>query len=435
MDIISAIATPGGVGGVAIIRLSGAGCLNVAKKMFRPIGKTSVENFKPNFMYAGNIECDGFSDFGMCVYFKSPKSFTGEDVIEFHCHGGVQIAHGVLAKTIRLGARIADKGEFTKRAFINGKLSLSSAEGMIDMINAESLATLKAGSMLYNEKLCNEVKSIQEKLTYILAQIAADIDYPEEDVEGINAEKIKTDILLLTERLKGLASTFSVGKKIKNGVSVAICGKPNAGKSCVLNSILGYDRAIVSSKAGTTRDAVEGSLEINGVKYNFIDTAGIRERGGAIENLGIEIAKKVISSSDIVLSVSDGRGDIKLENVNGKVIKVFNKCDICKPDKNYDIVISAKTGEGVDKLKELISKSSVGELTYDRAYIIEERHFEALNRGVESLMSAAKNINNYTPDILAIDLKAGWDALGEITGESANESIINMVFEKFCVGK
>ena len=279
-DVISAISTAAGTGGVAIIRLSGSNSLDIAKKMFSPSGNIQVKDFVPNVMYTGRIDGAGFTDFGMCVYFKSPKSFTGEDVVEFHCHGGVQITRGILSKTLSLGARAAEKGEFTKRAFINGKLSLSSAEGMIDMINAESLASLRAGSMLYSEKLTEEIKRLQMSLTDVLAEIAADIDYPEEDTEGINTQKISAEISVLSNKLDNLASTYSSGKKIKDGVTVAICGKPNTGKSSLLNALLGYDKAIVSSEAGTTRDAVEGSILIDGVKYNFIDTAGIREQIG-----------------------------------------------------------------------------------------------------------------------------------------------------------
>ena len=188
MDIISAIATAAGVGGVAIIRLSGSGCLDLAQKMFKPAGKTAVRDFVPNVMYAGSIDGGDFEDYGMCVYFKGPKSFTGEDTVEFHCHGGVQITRGLLKRTLRLGARLADRGEFTKRAFVNGKLSLSSAEGMINMINADSLAALRAGSMLYGERLTAEIKELQQRLTDILARIAVDIDYPEEQSEDGFAE-------------------------------------------------------------------------------------------------------------------------------------------------------------------------------------------------------------------------------------------------------
>ena len=434
MDIISAISTPPGVGGVAIIRISGKNSIKIAQKMFKPVGKTAVTDFKPNVMYAGKIDGSDFQDFGMCVYFKAPKSFTGEDTVEFHCHGGVQIAHGILKRTVDLGARLADRGEFTKRAFINGKLSLSSAEGMINMINAESLAVLRAGSMLYGEKLTDEIKIFQSKLTDILAQIAVDIDYPEEESEGSFSD-ICSKIDALSESLNSLASTYKTGKKIKDGVTVALCGKPNTGKSSILNALLGYDKAIVSSEAGTTRDAVEGEMQINGVKYNLIDTAGLRLRAGEVESIGIERAKKIIASADIILSVSDGTGKAEIENCNGIVIEVFNKCDINLPSGKYDIAISAKTGEGIDKLKKIIAEKCIDETSLEKAYIIEERHHSALQRANEALKSAIANADKLSLDMLSVDLKDAWDSLGEITGETANEQIISTVFEKFCVGK
>ena len=434
-DIISAVSTASGVGGVAIIRMSGEGCLELAGKMFAPSGGKKVSEFSPNTMYAGLIDGDGFKDFGFCVYFKAPKTFTGEDVVEFHCHGGTQISRGILSKTLSLGARAAEKGEFTKRAFINGKLSLSSAEGMIDMINAESLASLRAGSMLYCEKLNEEIKILQKELTEILAEIAADIDYPEEDLDGLNADKISVKISALYEKISLLASSYSSGKKIKDGATVAICGKPNTGKSSLLNALLGYDKAIVSSEAGTTRDAVEGTVQIDGVNYNLIDTAGIRETSGKVESIGIERAKKIVSSADAVISVTDGGGEAENFEVNGALIKVFNKCVIAVPTQDCDVAVSAKTGEGLDELKRLVSQKCVGELSSDKAYIIEKRHYSALLRAAESLRSAQENVNICTADIIAIDLKDAWDSLGEITGETANEQIINTVFEKFCVGK
>lgn len=434
-DVISAISTAAGTGGVAIIRLSGEGSLGIAANMFTPSVNIKAEKFIPNTMYAGTIQGDGFTDFGMCVYFKAPRSFTGEDVVEFHCHGGVQIARGILAKTISLGARAAEKGEFTKRAFLNGKLSLSSAEGMIDMINAESLAALRAGSMLYCEKLNKEIKELQSSLQDVLAEIAADIDYPEEDLDGLNESIIKASIEQVALRLEKLASSYSCGKKIKDGVTVAICGKPNTGKSSLLNALLGYDKAIVSDEAGTTRDAVEGELKIDGVKYNLVDTAGIRESAGNIESIGIERAKKIFQTADIILSVSDGGGEADVQGASGKVIKIFNKCDKNKPCGNYDLAVSAKTGQGLESLKKLLSENSVGELSLDKAYIIEQRHYAALMKAVRSLKSAINGCSTFTVDVLAIDLKEAWDALGEITGETANEQIINTVFEKFCVGK
>lgn len=433
MDIISAIATASGVGGVAIIRLSGENSLEIAQKMFTPAGKTAVADFKPNAMYAGEIDGGNFRDFGMCVYFRAPKSFTGEDTVEFHCHGGVQISRGILKRTVELGARLADRGEFTRRAFINGKLSLSSAEGMIDMINADSLASLRAGSMLYSEKLTAEIKELQSGFTDILARIAVDIDYPEEENEE-SLEDVLSAVSSLSARLDALSSTYAAGKKIKDGVTVALCGKPNTGKSSVLNALLGYDKAIVSSEAGTTRDAVEGEMQIDGVKYNLIDTAGIRSRAGEVESIGIERAKKIVSSADIILSVCDGGGSVGTENCNGTVISVFNKCDINSPSEKYDVVISAKTGEGIDSLKKLIAEKSIGEASLDKAYIIEERHYEALRRANVALKSAIENAGGQL-DMLSVDLKEAWDALGEITGETASEKIVNTVFEKFCVGK
>ncbi len=434
MEVISAISTAAGTGGVAVIRLSGEGALDIAEKMFSPAGRTAVKNFIPNMMYAGKTDGGGFTDFGMCVYFKAPKSFTGEDVVEFHCHGGVQIARGILSRSWALGARAAEKGEFTRRAFINGKLSLSSAEGMIDMINAESLAVLRAGSMLYNEELTQKIRLLQAELTEILAEIAANSDYPEEDLDGVNEQKIFGCVKTLSEKINKLAASYSCGRKLKDGVSVAICGKPNTGKSSLLNALLGYDKAIVSPEAGTTRDAVEGAVEINGVKFNFTDTAGIRERAGVVESIGIERAKKIISSADLILSVTDGKGEAQTERA-GEVIRVFNKCDVNPPDGEYDAVVSARTGEGLEELKNLISQKTVGELSLDKAFIIEERHYRALSNAAAALDSAIQNAAAFTADVIAIDLKDAWDYLGEITGETANESIINTVFEKFCVGK
>ncbi len=429
-ESIAAIATASGTGGVAIIRISGENSLEIAGKMFTP-----YKNFKPNYMYAGHIQADGFTDYGFLVYFKAPKSFTGEDVVELHCHGGVQLARGVLKKCLSLGARLADRGEFTKRAFLNGKLTLASAEGMADMINAESLALLRAGSMLYGEKLSNEVETLQNSLKDILAEVAVEIDYPEEDDGGLDLKKIKSQVAALKVATDGLVSGYKCGKKLKEGVTVAICGKPNTGKSSLLNALLGYDKAIVSAEAGTTRDAVEGAIDIDGVKYNLIDTAGIRECAGAVESIGIERAKKIVTTADIILSVSEGEDADLPADVSGEVIRVFNKSDLKKPVGKFDIAVSAKTGNGLDKLKKLIAERSFGDIALDKAYVVEERHYAALLKAAKALKSATENLETLTLDIIAVDLKDAWDALGEITGETANEEIISTVFSKFCVGK
>ena len=435
-EIISAISTPAGIGGVAIIRVSGSGALAVAKKMFRPSGGVAVERFEPNRMYTGRILCDGFEDYGMCVYFKAPKSYTGEDCVEFHCHGGTEIARGVLRATFDNGARSAERGEFTKRAFINGKLSLSSAEGVIDMINADSLAEVRAGGLLYGERLTEDVKAIQSRLTDILAQIAADTDYPEEGIEETELSGVGRDLNEIGNRLNALLAAYSGGKFIKSGVNVAICGAPNVGKSSLLNALLGYEKAIVSPVAGTTRDAVEGTLLIDGVKYNLTDTAGIRSEAGEIESIGIERAKRALETADTVVCVSDC-GDFSAASgvEESRLIKVFSKIDGLQPCGGYDVAVSSLTGEGLEELKAALAEKATGGKSLENAYVIEERHYRALKSARDKLEASAQNIGKFPLDIISLDIREGWRVLGEITGETADEEIINTVFAKFCVGK
>ncbi len=441
---IAAIATARGKGGVAIIRISGGYPLAIAEKMFAPVGKKKVADFEPYRMYAGEIDCGGFTDFGLCVYFKAPASYTGEDIVEFQCHGGESIARGILKQTFRLGARPATRGEFTKRAFLNGKLSLASAEGVADMINGESEAEVKAGYLLYSEKLTDKVRDIQAELKYLLAGIDVSVDYPEEDIEEQHIAEIKVDLQRICGKVSELKAGYSVGKKIKSGVTVAICGKPNTGKSSLLNKLLGYDKAIVSGVAGTTRDAVEGVLEIEGKKFNLYDTAGVRESADAIENIGIERAESIIRSADVAIFVVDYTQGVDeedarvLQMLEGKpIIKVVNKTDLLRDDMetDADVYTSAVTGAGIEKLKRLLLEKSFGERSEDAAFLIEERHFNALCRAEESLQKAIAACACQPLDLIGIDVKEAWDALGEITGETATEAIIEEIFSKFCVGK
>ena len=440
---IAAISTGLVASGVAVIRISGDSPLNIAEKMFSPLGKVKVKDFEPYKMYVGEIQAEGFTDFGMCVYFKGPKSFTGEDIVEFHSHGGLAITKGILKKILSLGVRLATNGEFTKRAFMNGKLSLSSAEGLIDMINSESVSGVKAGYYLYREKLTNEIIALQDKITDVLAEVDADMDFPEEDLEQASTESLEQTLEFVVERLSKLLGTYRAGRTLKNGVRVGIVGKPNTGKSSLLNAFLNYEKAIVSDVAGTTRDVVEGRLDISGVIFNFFDTAGMRESEDSIETLGVGLSKKVLEDSDLILFVLDG-GDITcaddeiyslIKDKNHIVaVNKTDKSDI--KDKRADIYVSAKTGDNLQALKDLIFEKSVGlGLDLNGDFLCEERHFNALTRAKEKLEFARSMIGEVPLDILAIDVKDGWDALGEISGKTATEEIINDIFSKFCVGK
>ena len=440
---IVAISTALGASGVAVIRISGDTPLSVAKQMFRPSQKVQVEDFVPNMMYAGEIICDEFKDYGMCVYFKAPRSFTGEDSVEFHCHGGIAITQGILKQALKCGARLATNGEFTKRAFVNGKLSLSSAEGLIDMINSESVSGVKAGYYLYREKLCNEVCAMQDLLTDVLAEIDADMDFPEEDLEVKSYEVAVALVDRVIDSLENLKATYRSGRKLKNGVNVGIVGKPNTGKSSLLNALLNYDKAIVSGIAGTTRDIVEGSLDINGVKFNLSDTAGIRDSEDEIENIGVDLSKRILQSSDLILFVMDGTDIDQIDEKIYQLVKdknlitVLNKMDKgVVSDSRADITISALKRENIPSLRALMYQKTVGDgIDLNGDFLTEERHYDAICRALERLYSAKANIDSVSLDILAIDIKDAWDYLGEISGKTATEDIINNIFSKFCVGK
>lgn len=440
---IAAISTPLAASGVAVIRISGDSPLKIAEQMFMPLSKIKVCDFEPYKLYVGEIICDGFKDFGMCVYFKAPKSFTGEDVVEFHSHGGIAITRGILKKILSLGARLATNGEFTKRAFMNGKLSLSSAEGLIDMINSESVSGVKAGYYLYREKLTKEVTAMQDVITDVISQIEVDMDYPEEDLEATSTEMVTNGLESVIEKIDKLLATYRMGRVIKSGVKVGIVGKPNTGKSSILNALLNYEKAIVSDVAGTTRDVVEGSVDINGVTFNFFDTAGIRDSDDKIEELGVMLSKRVLDESDVILFVVDGSDhgeeDEKIYSLIKDKNHVFavNKIDKSDyKDERADIYVSAQTRDNIDELKHLLyQRTALSGIDINGDFLCEERHFEALKRAREKFVLAKDAVGCVNLDILSIDIRDGWDALGEISGKTATEDIINNIFSKFCVGK
>lgn len=441
-DNIAAISTALGAAGVAVIRISGDTPLTVAEKLFKPLGKISVGDFEPNKMYVGEINADDFCDFGMCVFFKAPRSFTGENVVEFHTHGGTAIVKGVLKKILASGARLAERGEFTKRAFMNGKLSLSSAEGLIDMINSETESGVRAGYALYREKLTAKITEMQNVLLDAVSQIDVDMDFPEEDLEATSEARVRNDLENVLAQTEKLISTFRTGRVLKNGVKVGIVGKPNTGKSSLLNALLSYDKAIVSGIAGTTRDVVEGAIDVDGVRFNLYDTAGIRDTDDEIEHVGVAMSEKTVKECDALLFVADA-DDITEEDekiyasVKDKnVIFVVNKTDLSdEKDERADVYISAASGENVEELKKMLYERFVGKVDTNADYLCEERHLAALSEARDKISSALSVLGKEPLDILAIDVRAAWQSLGEITGKTATEEIINNIFSKFCVGK
>ncbi len=442
LDTIIAQATPIGKSGVGVIRMSGEKSLEIAKQVF--LCKNFVS--KPNYMYLGKIDIgQELSDLGFCVYFKAPHSYTGEDVIEFQCHGGMLVAEKIINKCVEKGARRALAGEFSKRAFLNGKMSLDQAEGVIDTINAETENQLKASSNLTKGNLFKEVNKMQESLTDVLSEVEVNLDYPEHDIEYETKENILTKLNKILIDVENLLITSSTGLKIKNGINIAIVGKTNVGKSSLLNALLNYEQAIVTDIEGTTRDIVTGSIEYKGFIFNFFDTAGIRQTKDEIENIGILKARELLQSSDIVLLVLDSSKELNnqdKENLelikNKKSIVVLNKCDLpSKINFNGDCVkISAKQNLFTEELKEKIYNLSFGTQNIANQIILtNSRHIEILKEVKELLNNLQNTIFDVPLDCVSLDIKTVWEKLGEITGNTANESIIDKIFSKFCLGK
>ena len=443
MDTIAAIATPLGTGAVGIIRLSGENALEIAARVFSPYKLNSLKDAVPYMMYLGRLDCGGVKDRALAVFFRAPASYTGEDMVEFHCHGGAALLGHVLNGLLSLGARIADRGEFTRRAFLNGKMDLSDAEGVIDMINGESAAAVNAGYRLATGGTSAAVRALTAPLLDVIAHMEAALDYPEEmEEESRLAAKPVIDALI--EKTRALLLTCRRGSIVKNGITAAIVGETNVGKSSLLNALAGRERAIVTEIAGTTRDSIEESVEWRGVTLRFIDTAGIRESADPVESLGIRRSRNIASSSDIVLLVSDGsrpnnaKKSELLKDVDKKtpVIEVVNKSDIMPKKKSSGFLISAKTGENIDALKDKIVETVLGEnIDASGELITSLRHKEALERALTSLISAKKNFDAVPAECTLLDLRAAYSAFGEITGDTADEKIIDTIFSKFCLGK
>lgn len=433
-DTIVALATPPGKAGVAIVRISG----DKSHQILKSITKCDTD-FLPRYMYLKDIYLDGIVDNALVVYFKAPNSYTGEDIAEIQCHGGYFIAQQVISVCQKLGARMAEPGEYSKRAFLNGKLSVDQAEGIIDIINSESEAQAKAGSALAQGKLLQIISDLQTQLTDILAEIEAKLDYPEYEYTDIENEQVLTRLKQIEDELNTLISTKISGMKIKNGVKLAIVGAPNAGKSSLLNALTNSDKSIVTDIAGTTRDIVEAEYIYNGIVFRLFDTAGIRESNDIVEQIGIDRAKQSIQDADLVLKLIDISNPQEIEVNNRPTIIVYNKIDLSTTkQQNGDniIYISAKDGTNVEELKQLVFDKTIAQgYNTSQFYLSNTRHIECINNAKEALNSAINTFTSTSLDFVVADIHMCWQYLGEVSGVSSNEKIIDRIFEKFCLGK
>ena len=431
METIVALATPAGNSGVAIIRVSGDNSL----KLLNLLTNENFE-FEPRKMYLKNIYLGEITDKCLVVYFASPFSFTGEDVVEIQSHGGYFLAQKIIDKLVSFGARIADRGEFSKRAFINGKMSLDQAEGIIDLINAESEMQAKTGSNLLFGKLKELIESNQNKLTDILADIEAKLDYPEYEYNEKEVDSIKFKLQNIYDELTDLINQSKNGLLIKNGVKVAIVGAPNVGKSSILNAMTKSNKAIVTNIAGTTRDIVEAEYEYNGILFRLFDTAGIHESDDVVEKIGIDRALETLNTCDVVLKVS-AVDDICDLQTDKPFINVFNKADLLTEtnDKNY-FYISAINNQNIDQLKqEIFNKTISGDIKQNKLYLTNTRHIDAIKRAMLSIQNAINIFSETTFDIISSEIKSAWSSLGEVSGVVSDEVIIDKIFSKFCLGK
>ncbi len=455
MDTICAISTPIGHGGIGIVRISGKESLKIALKLTN--NRTS--NIKPNnIIYSKIYDDNQIIDEALISYFKAPNSYTGDDVIEINSHGGILIVQRILNLVLKNGARMAEPGEFTKRAFLCGKIDLYQAEAVADLINSKTYKENEISAVQLSGDLGKKIREIKNEIVDVLVDIEANVDYPEYDIEEITFNKINKVIEDSIDKLQKLSNSYKEGKVLKNGINTAIVGKPNVGKSSILNVLLNEERAIVTDVEGTTRDTIEESIIINNVVFNLIDTAGIRETKDKVENIGIEKSKKSIEKADLVLFILDASKDISAEDKelfkvlkDHKKIIIINKNDIHnqtyvnnildeinKQKENEIVYLSTKSYEGVDKLKDTMTKMFINEnLSNNEELIITNiRHKEAIDKTIRLLNNAKENIAQNIPiDMISIDLQNSLISLCEILGENVTEDVINGIFSKFCLGK
>jgi tRNA modification GTPase len=446
-DIIAAAATPQGTGALSIIRISGENCFAIVDKIFK--GKNNLYSAKTHTIHYGKIysKDDQLIDDVLVSVFRNPNSFTGEDSVEISTHGSQLINQKILETLVGLDVRLAEPGEFTKRAFLNGKMDLAQAEAVVDVINSRTEASLKGARNQLDGLLSKKVDFLREQLVNTSSLVELELDFAEEDVEFIRLDAVKEKIKNIIDEIEELLKTYSFGRVIRDGVNVAIVGKPNVGKSSLLNYFLKESRAIVSEIPGTTRDIIREELSIDGILFRLFDTAGIRLTEDVIEKEGVLRSRRAVSDADLVIFMNDFESgfadeiysELKSLSAEERIITIFNKVDLQKDRiQKSDANISALTGEGIDSLLKLLKKKAVGTETYSEktAIISNIRHFNALEKANSNLLNAIESIDNImSGEFIAVDLRNAEQALGEIIGKVTTDDILNNIFEKFCIGK
>ena len=446
-DTIVAISTSVGEGAISIIRLSGHDALNIASKVFtKDLTKVDSHTIHYGFITSNNEKIDEV----LVSVMKAPKTFTREDIVEINCHGGIATTNKVLEVLLENGARLAEPGEFTKRAFLNGRIDLLEAEATMDLISSKAESARKISINTLTGETSNLIKNLRSELVKIISNIEVNIDYPEyEDIEVLTNESILPDIKKFKEKLEEIIKKSEDSKVIKEGIRVGIIGRPNVGKSSLLNSLLEEEKAIVTDVPGTTRDIVEGSLIVSGIPLNIIDTAGIRKTEDTVENIGVEKSLKIIDTSDLLIYILNNNEEITEEEKkilektkNKKRIIVVNKIDLkTKLDKNLldsYIEISVKENIGIDKIKDEIKRLfNIGEIsTNDMTYLSNARSIALLKKSLNNINDAINEINNNNPiDIVELSLKESWNNLGEVIGETYTDELLDELFSRFCLGK
>lgn len=455
-DTIAAVATAYGEGGIGIIRISGNASLGILKDIFRKNdGSQDITNRKMTYGKIVDEENDEIIDEVLAVYMRGPKTYTAEDVVEINCHGSIVSLRKTLSLVLRKGARLAEPGEFTKRAFLNGRLDLSQAEAVIDIVKAKTDSGYDIALSQLEGELSSKVAEIRSKLLDLLVDITVNIDYPDEDIEEITYEYMKKNIALIGDMIEKLLSTASTGRMIREGIRIAIAGKPNVGKSSLMNRLLRESRAIVTEIPGTTRDTIEEALSIKGIPVYLTDTAGIRNTSDKVEMMGIEKSKEAFSKADFVIFIIDGSRKISYEDMEiasgirgKKSLVVVNKSDLERLAENSEIlnmmpdseIIEASfiTGNGIDKIENYIEKLVYGGKIYQKESIMVNniRHIELLKKAGESIEDAFNmTASGEALDFIEVDVRSVYDYLGEIIGETVSDDIIDEVFSRFCLGK